>query len=538
MHKWISLLKTNKQLVASLLAIFIVGFFSIAQTLPEVCGRLAYELKEIANWDTGMYYAVGKGLVHGIPPYSGLYENKPPMIFFLSGVSYFITGGFYLVNIFSFLSFLIVALLPTAFVIYSGIAKKIHPVITIATAFAVLSISIFLASFAELRSGEVQIEIFGSAALFLAFFAMSLQKAAPKIYSPHIIACGIFLGMATMFKEPFFLLGLFSLFFFVHSVRDLFYHMVLPAAYAAVFSLLLLLITRSLVPYFTIYLANMFGSHLSIYGSPWDRAAQIFKIFDDLRNYSHSLEACVYILLTLNFLVYAKESLITDKCKVISFVKIPWIALCLYIASFCVGLGGQYYNHHHIFALPFYGILLFNIIKYINENRAEQQTRTFALVGALAICPLVALGFTGFKPFTVNENVLREIQEAKENAQYIDQVLDAVGEDRYLFIGFNGYHPYAYTKHDAIGPSFVQDHHNFSSTETFFSKAMAKQFDEANVVVFRGFNMDRITPSVIRTLNNCFTKHLPEKVQQISRPEAFRYDLHFRTEKDCSYLKK
>ena len=538
MHKILNFAISHKISFAYFAALFLVTCLFLIQAAPEVLGRLGYELMEIANWDTGMYYAIGKGLSHGIQPYAGLYENKPPMIFLLSAISYKITNGFYLVNIFSFLSFLVVAILPTVYSLYKGITNKLNPVAIVAISCSVLYISLFLATFAELRSGEVQVEIFGAAALFLSFFSMGLQKSKSKIYSPSIVISGVFLGMATMFKEPFFLLGVAALLFYVRQPKDFFYRFALPIAYAAFFSLLLLLVTKSFIPYFTIYLANMFGSHLSIYGSPWDRASQIFRIFDDIGHYSKALEVCIYALITVNIIIYTKkwtESHSTYE-KILSFLQIFWIFVALYAASFAVGLGGQYYNHHHIFALPFYGILIYNIINYCSSPCCGNKQIQLNFITAIVLACFLGTGFSNLPEFKVNENVIRDIQRSKDNAMYLDEVLDALGETRYLFVGFNGYHPYAYTKHDVIGPSFVQDRNNFSSDSTFFSKKLGKQFDSANVVVFAYFNMDKMTPKVISTLNNCFTKKLPYALQKIQRPDSFRYDLHFRIKKDCSYL--
>lgn len=538
MQKILNFVLFHKVPLGYFVVLFLTSCFFLIQAAPEVLGRLGYELMEIANWDTGMYYAIGKGLAHGIQPYAGLYENKPPMIFLMSAISYKITGGFYLINILSFLSFLTIAILPTIFSLYKGITNKQSPIAVAGISCSVLYISLFLATFAELRSGEVQIEIFGSAALFLSFFAMRLQKGNSKIYSPHIIFSGIFLGVATMFKEPFFLLGVASLLFSVHHPKDFFYHLVLPIVYASLFSLLLLFVTNSFIPYFTVYLANMFGSHLSIYGSPWERASHIFRIFDDMGHYSRALEVCMYALIMANVLIYTKKWIASYSTydKVLSFGQIFWIFIVLYVASFAVGLGGQYYNHHHIFALPFYGLLIFNIISYCSSPLSNGSQIQLNFITTIILAGFLGVSFSNLAEFKVNENVIRDIQKTKENAAYLDEVLDALGESRYQFVGFNGYHPYAYTKHDAMGPSFVQDSHNFSNDSTFFSKRLGPQFDSVNVVVFDYFNMGAMTPRVISTLNNCFTKQMPRAIQKIKKPDSFRYDMHFRIKKGCSYL--
>ena len=88
------------------------GFFAVLSVIflsvlisqgKNYFSRYLYELDGPFTWDTTIYYAVGKGMSHGLLPYRDLFETKPPMIFFLSELSYLLTGDFYLCNILSFL---------------------------------------------------------------------------------------------------------------------------------------------------------------------------------------------------------------------------------------------------------------------------------------------------------------------------------------------------------------------------------------------------------------------------------------------------
>lgn len=104
-------------------------------------------------------------------------------------------------------------------------------------------------------------------------------------------------------------------------------------------------------PYFTIYIKNMFSAHITKYGSPLKRMQNVGKLFADMTNFSFALP----LLVAFAFLAvvysecakkYAKGDVRNFFFKFLNALK-PLAAL--YAASFAVGLGGQYYNHHYIF---------------------------------------------------------------------------------------------------------------------------------------------------------------------------------------------
>ncbi|MCQ2061627.1 MAG: hypothetical protein MJY47_08580 [Fibrobacter sp.] len=531
------LITTRKILV--FVMILLLLFFA----LPELFGRLAYELQEVANWDTGLYYTVGKGITHGISPYSGLYENKPPVIFFLSALSYLLTDGFYLVNVLNVLAFLVILLVPATTFVAIGIRDKSKW--NVYAGLAIFALSIMFMCYAEERSGEVQVEAFGTAALLLCFCFTALAHGRQlKFYDWRIIVSGIFLGIAAMFKEPFGLIGVVCLLFFVRSPRDFVPKILMPIVCAGLLSIVLLLLSGGLIPYFTVYWANMFGAHVSVYGSPFDRAKEVFKLFDDMRDYSRCLEATVVILLGMNIIACFSSGLHKFSPSQIMDVvfKCFRVVLIVWTASFMVGLGGPYYNHHYIFALPCYYTLFFALIvetmawkKNCSQSVERKPELWFAVAMGSVVLSMVC--FYNRDEYRPNEDVPKAIEKAKEGAAYIDAVLDALGEENYLYLGFNGHEFYAYTRHLPIGPSFTQWSLNFDSKNTFFAREFPKQMDKANVVIFKGYNTGVLSQQTLLTVDNCFTRDVPEAARDIKRPENFTYHVHFRKERDCSYFK-
>lgn len=538
----------------------------IANCIEELVFRLSYELKEIGNYDTYLYYTVGRALSEGKQPYLEMYENKPPMIYLLSAISYKLFGNFYLTNICSFLSFLTMLIVPIVFCIISWKNHKTNLILGVLTLIFTLATSLLFMFFSEEKSGEVQIEAFGTACLLLSMlfcYLIDLKKPA-KFYSVWVVLCGVFVGIATMFKEPFALVGAVVLLMFSHNKRDLLYRIIFPAVWALVTYVIILLLSNCFVPYFTIYLKNMFSSHISIYGSPFERFKNLKIIFDYLYNFSKIIPLLIVVFfITFAFKEtlahYSDNGIINVFCKFSGVIK---AVLLLYTVSFVVGLGGQYYNHHHVFAMPFYFALLmifaesllslktermaFKEIKqgfltHKSENK-KTESELFSkkvLKNFFAYFALILLIIVQCDAFTKTEDyvygtdwVIETSKMTKVNAGYIDDILDATGENTYLWIGFNGYNPYAYTKHLPSGPCFAQDENNFKDENNFFVTSFLSQLESVNIVVMKNnqFELGVISDKVRDYVFENFCVQQPDCVinTEINKPETFSHIILYR----------
>src|SRR3989344_8992683 len=72
--------------IALLAVVFLKGSY-------EVFLRLFYEIQGPYTGDSTIYWAVGRGILNGLTPYTDLFETKPPGIFLLSAMSIALTGG-------------------------------------------------------------------------------------------------------------------------------------------------------------------------------------------------------------------------------------------------------------------------------------------------------------------------------------------------------------------------------------------------------------------------------------------------------------
>ena len=500
------------------------GFFAVLSVIflsvlisqgKNYFSRYLYELDGPFTWDTTIYYAVGKGMSHGLLPYWDLFETKPPMIFFLSELSYLLTGDFYLCNILSFLLLVFTALSPALYIIVRFCLKREKsPLLWCFFLLAALSAGMLFGGYDQLRSGEVQVELFGATFIVLYFLCiLSYKSENRRCYSPVLFLSAVPLMIGVMFKEPFLLIALAGSLLICKSGKDFLYKLVFPCLYGGIMGVLLMAVTGVLGPYLTIYLPHMLSAHIGIYGSPFERMWQFEKILDDLKHYSSLLK--ITVLFCLGAVAVAT---LYPKGKRHPLLSVLFGSIKIFggllLVSFSVGLGGQYYNHHFIFALPYY-ILLFILslegiyrmcclagnrqkprvvssaafaiqetnASHVGERNQKNIARGLGLAGLCCLILFSASGIFLLPEFVPNVKLFDLNDQMKENAAYLDDILDELGEDTYQYFGFNGPVLYAYTRHDPLGPAFFQDPANFTDSDNFFSVSLKKQLDEANVCV-------------------------------------------------------
>ena len=529
----------------TMLILFIFG-------IRELGARLSFELSEIASCDANLFFTVGKAMAKGYRPYIDYYENKPPMIFIVCELSYLMTGGFYLVNVSSFLCCINLLIAPIGIGIVMAIKRKWNMFSTALVTLILFTSSLFLLFYAEQRSGEIMCEIFGVSALMDALFVISFLPREKKIrfYNPIIIVSGLFFGISIMFKEPFVLLGLFSYLFLVENKKDLLNKVVYPCAHGAITVLFILLMSNSLVGYFSIYLPNMLFNHVNTNGSLLDRAKDIRKLFDDLDSFSKYLVIGIGLTVLVSTVRGTKIFENEEKFSIkISFtvirILLPYIYL--FIASLSVAAGGQYFWHHFAFALPFYYSLLIdsalfvgdsvNQIKFYPFKKEHSKVAANEWANPIVLLSLsFSIAFTIFTGYGIQthqyspktEEMKNYVIRAKRGAKYVDDVLDAINEKEYLYVGFNGTDRiYCYTKHLPMGPTFVQDPDNFRK-ENFYTKSFREDLHATKVIVFSSSANLGIYEEVRGYISDEFTTTVPEEAKDIQKPEDFYYTVYYR----------
>ena len=566
--------------------ILIAVYASLAAALcvfssGELFYRLSFETGEVGNYDSYLYFTVGHGFAEGVPLYSGMYENKGPMIFILSALSYKLFGNFRMMNFLSFTSFVTVLVLPAVFCSVAAVKHKTKWFVLVPAMICATGASILFVDFSQNNCEAVQVEIFGSAACLIALICSYLTDFGKpgKFYSPQVILCGAFTAVSALFKEPFALLCAAGILLMCHKKEDLIYRVLFPAMWCAATFVIVLVATGSFVPYFTVYINNMLSTHVTKYGSPFERALDVTKVFNYYGNFSDLLPVVIVFAAALTvvreILFHYSDSVVVN--VILKSVCALKPAVVLFTGTFAVGLGGQYYNHHYVFFIPVvYAFMMcatdlmlsreaiFPGVKELKKAFSAQsglsapdektdatdnekpvteklaaEKSSLTLFAKLYVLPLLIIAVclecfaatrTPTPAYEAYKTVVTRSAEVKEHAAYIDEVLDIVGEDTYLWMGFNGYIPTAYTKHLPSGPCFAQDANNFAEADTYFATQFKRQLKSANVIVYSRLNVGALGEYASTYVKNNFTTEKPASLASadITAPESLRFIIYYR----------
>ncbi len=519
-----SMKKTDLYLIAFMIIISLAIFILVFK------GIISFELKHAYCSDNPLYWAVGRGILNGLTPYSQLYENKPIGIFLLSALSFALTDDAIVGNIISCISALVITVVP-ALTVFDIIRKddKKNRVKTAVVVLTVFLSGLLVAIYSETHSGGFQVEEIGSAfSVLFIFFTIKSEKVKTRKKAIILTALSsLMICFTTMMKEPFLLVSVFGALLFVNTIKDFIKRILIPCFAGGAFTVILLAVFGVLGPYFDIYIKRMFETRvMGDETSAFSRAVNILKLGEDMKNFSYLLVFIILAFLILTFvrLIYKKER---DWRICLHILK---VFAAIYIASFCVGLGGYYYNHHYIFAVPVYcaliiygGAALYEIkLKMFSENGA-----VILLWGIAVFATFLNIGNPYFGDCSQKYNTI------KEKANYVDSVLYYYNEDTYQYIGFNGEGVFiGLTKHSPTGPVFAQDADNVSDSNSWFSQQFTEQLKEANIIIIEKGEYYSLKWPLRGFLDREFTEN-PAKKNPLNPPETFNYKILYRVSKYC-----
>lgn len=501
---------------------FVVAFFIFRDIF-------SFELKHAYTADAPLYWTVGRGILNGLTPYSQMYENKPIGIFLISALSFGLTGDTILCNVFSCIAAVMLTVVPALAVmslINQNKKDEVDGVRKLAVALTVMLSALIVTVYSEVRSGGFQVEAIGAAFSVLFIFLVIKLKGA-KARKKRIvltILAALALGCAVMIKEPFLLTAVFGALLFVDNFEDLVKNLILPSAVAGVIVILLLAVTGTLVPYFSIYIKRMFETRIGGESTALGRARDLLRVSGDIRNFSDLL---FYLLLL--FLALALLRAIVKKHSNAHIVfHVLKIAAAVFVASFCVGLGAYYYNHHFIFAVPVYCAFIIQggaALYEFKPGKAAARGAVLLLWGVVLLLAFVNIGNKYAGDYTEKFNSL------SKNAEYVDSLLDYYGEERYQFIGFNGENTFiGLTEHSPQGPVFGQDSDNFKTADTWFSQSLIEQVNNSNIVIVKEYLSPAVNEEIKSILAADFTES-PAVRYGPAPPANFPFTIYYRTSK-------
>ncbi|MDR2554511.1 MAG: hypothetical protein LBC64_03690 [Fibromonadaceae bacterium] len=478
----------------------VLSFPFVIYAFVELCVRIKYELSEVWNADTTIYYAVGRGIVNGIAPWSGLFEIKPPGIFLVSAISFKFFDSSVFVNYFQAFVLILTAAIPiVAYFLLSAYRS------TSKLAFSLLA-GLLLALYSAECAGEVQTESFGAAFACIAVLAMAVLNFEKRKKLWISLATVGILG-ACGFKEPF----LFPLFgvslILCKDIKEWAWRFALPLAIAVLLGFVILLICGWLDG-FLHYLEFMSSTHISRYGSPFHRAMEFHRLYESMNNFSWGFAIAVLALLSLPF-INSKPN------ENVLFIKIAPFGIAFFLSSYTVGLGGEFFQQHFVFALPFYMALFLFLLKNWNgENFAVVKLGFISFI----FLAIAALNLPVRDYVLQSKNINDTTKEIEQAATYLDSKMDELDIDRYAFIGYHdaGTQIFGWTRHSPMGPYFNQQGNWF---ELGAGDSLISNLKKADVAVLgtMGLEFEPIANHIYDILNEQFTK------EQVNRfPIYFR----------------
>ena len=258
-------------------------------------GCINYELNHAYTADAPLYWTVGRGMLNGIFPYTGLYENKPLMIFLLSAINFLITDDTIVCNFFTLVALASVAFVPLLIfkecLKTDKISEQLHNNYYLICFLLTFLSGILLMIFCEERSGGFQVEVIGASySLYYIWSIVHLKNAiSKKKMIIRTIISAFFIQLVVLIKEPFLLISIVSCLLFIDSIKDFIKCMVIPSVIGGLCYILMLFITKMFGPYFNLYILYMFSSKVSGETSAIERTKNFSIIINDLANFDKFL---------------------------------------------------------------------------------------------------------------------------------------------------------------------------------------------------------------------------------------------------------
>ena len=450
--------------------------------LPALVSRFFYEWSGPLTGDSSLYLAVGRGMLVGLSPYADLFESKPPGIFLLSAASVWLFDSPFLGSALAGLSLLIY---PLVFWFVAPVA--LLPRLLLALLAALWGL------FAAVYAGEFQVELYG--ALCASIYVAVIARPAPLARWQVVLAGASVLGAIGM-KEPFFLTCVAAaLVLWAHDAGQVRGRLLWPLVLAAAVGLLLLALLGLLVPYFTLYVSQMVGAQgLGVAGLA--KLTSLAGVLDVLRIVRVGVSQFSPMTLSLIGALVVLSAWRGSRLQVLAILGATILSLV------AIALSGYFWPQYYVFAVPF--VLGLSVLAVRQHNVAGLSILALALLA-------VTLTFAYKTDYTQRQQWQQaEVSKAMQMGRTLDQLMDACGYQRYLFLGTNGIKPYAYMKHAPLGPIFVQYPHYLAPERSYWREAMMAMVQTAPVVLVRSTHtLGAMERPVVQALEQHFTAQPP-----------------------------
>jgi hypothetical protein len=502
---------------------------------------LSLEARGALDFDTLIYFIVGRGILNGLKPYADLFESKPPGMFLVTALSLAVTGGPWLATALDIAGKLSLPVMLAVFAASearrNGAGRNVLPLCCTAFLMGTM-ISIFLVD----RVGAVQTEGFGS--FFACGYLLHVAWRESKGWRPIVLRSLLLTGAIGM-KEPFLLAVVGSVVLVARDWRDCWRAFIVPLAVAAAIGLVGLWVAGYADGYLSTYLPAMLGKRITsnpaeplfvrsfsvakvlynvtaAYGT-WGfgvTLASLWVLYPLWRVRRTDLVGLVLILVgsALGFFVlrftyvlavvfhaahllgikvwvpfvYAKvgeyAGLTVTFLAVLHFQRRRGIAghtLTAMAATLPISAGvgvAGYALQHWAFACPFYFALALAFIRYAARERIWVISGT---ISGMVVATLLLFGPSQDRVRFLERDVRNHSERANaETVGQFDALLDACHVVRYA--GLDVHEALAFSKHSPMGPLFIQRAHQYLGEDhPLFSATYRNMEDDAQILVMK-----------------------------------------------------
>jgi hypothetical protein len=488
----------------------IIFFGLVCYCFSEFCSLLLYEFAGALHpCDGATFFAMGRAIANGLKYYTDIYEIKPPGFYFLAAMVVKLFDSPNPMHALQALVFFGIAAFPV--LAYFNFSKEKNEW----TLFASILLGMLLALYSGDRAGEVMIESFGACVGIVAVFFMASPKfeQRKRIYIP-IIALGM-LGSCGM-KEPFFFAILASSFLFANNFKTWCLKFLLPLIIACTLGVIILFATGIFDGYLG-YLTFMSTTHTNSHGSPLERMLQVWRLLFCLNNFAQGFG--------FFFIVAFIALAINSERKFQLLWKLP---LGVVLTTLAVGAGGEWYDHHYVFAIPFYSAICFLWIK------SPQKKNLAANILACAI--FATLIFSVFNlpkndwEYKLQNNL--EFQKpAKLEALYLDEIMYKTKIERYASITYVcSPNSFGFTKHSPWGHAMIWDSRSWERMGMHVLDTYIDEINKSQIVSFQNISgwPSPYRERAIKILEEEFTTTPWEEIADIPQPQGLKSIILFR----------
>ncbi|MGI6681014.1 MAG: hypothetical protein ACOX3T_06010 [Bdellovibrionota bacterium] len=482
--------------------------------------RLGFEFRFPIAYDSPDFQAIGRGIVNGFYPFRDFWEVKPIGIYLLHYISYSLTDTLIISHVFLIFCYISLFLFPIIFFLIKVPRKKR----TLSLFVISVALGSLVAVYADLRGGRLLPDIFGIffSCLYILFINSSFFIKKRKL--SYFIA-GFLMCIACNFKEPYLFSIIASSLIFSNSFKDFLRKFFIPFLVACVLGGVFLLSLGLLKDYFEYLYYMVFFLSVADGNNIFMRTfININHIFNNL-NLAFKFSGFVFYLLFLfPFIeVTQKYKNIANRKKYI-LIRFLVLIFALYLTVMAVRSSGYHYSQHNSFAVPFiFALSLYFIKNVINFKNDFRKIYIFVfniiLTITLFFLPIKGIVIEDWSDMFLCKNI-------KDEAEYIDNVLDKLDEKTYVFLGSCGHHILGFTRHSPKGKYAFQVRNWNAEKLPNFYESIVDNVKNAKLVVFDSYFNKKLQYQIEPILNNAFTTDIPNSLKGIKKPYS-RYKIYF-----------